>query len=49
MLTLVREDREGTTSGVSVVWQQAVPSSYVVSKELLKAYKQEIELKINFL
>ena len=27
----------------------AVPSSYVILKELLKAYKQEINLKINFL
>ena len=28
---------------------KAVPSSYVVLKELLKAYKQEIKLKKNFL
>ena len=46
--TLVREDRGGSTSGVSVVLLKASPSSYVESKELLKAYKQEIVLKINF-
>ena len=28
---------------------KALPSSYVTLKELLKAYKQEIELKKNFL
>jgi len=28
---------------------KAAPSSYVILKELLKAYKQEIELKKNFL
>ncbi len=35
------------TSGVSVVSLEAAPSSYVVPKELLKASKQEIGLKIN--
>lgn len=49
MLTLVREDREGVTSGVSVVLPKAAPSSYVTPKELLTAYKQEIGLKRDLL
>ena len=47
-MTLVREDREGVTSGGSVVLLKALPNSYVAPKELLKASKQEIGLKISF-
>ena len=40
-LTLVREDRVGRTSSVSVVTPVAVPSSYVRKGEMLKASKRE--------
>ena len=40
-LTLVREDRVGRTSSVSVVAPAAVPSSYVRKGETLKASKRE--------
>ena len=40
-LTLVREDRVGRTSSVSVVTPVAVPSSYVRKGETLKASKRE--------
>ena len=44
-LTLVREDRVGRTSSVSVVTPVAVPSSYVRKGETLKASKREIHLE----
>jgi len=40
-LTLVREDRVGRTSSVSVVTPVAAPSSYVRMGETLKASKRE--------
>ncbi len=40
-LTLVREDRVGRTSSVSVVTPVAAPSSYVRKGETLKASKRE--------
>jgi hypothetical protein len=40
-LTLVREDRVGRTSSVSVVAPAAAPSSYVRMGEMLKASKRE--------
>jgi len=40
-LTLVREDRVGRTSSVSVVAPAAAPSSYVRKGETLKASKRE--------
>jgi hypothetical protein len=40
-LTLVREDRVGRTSSVSVVAPAAVPSSYVRKGETLNASKRE--------
>ncbi len=40
-LTLVREDRVGRTSSVSVIAPAVVPSSYVRRGETLKAYKRE--------
>ena len=48
-LSLVREDRDGLTSGVSVVPPGALPSSYVGKGEALKAYKHETYHKIRFL
>ena len=47
-LTLVREDRVGRTSSVSVVAPAAAPSSYVRKGETLKASKREANLKIKF-
>ena len=40
-LTLVREDRVGRTSSVSVVAPAAAPSSYVRKGETLNASKRE--------
>ncbi len=40
-LTLVREDRVGRTSSVSVVTPVAAPSSYVRKGETLNASKRE--------
>ena len=40
-LTLVREDRVGRTSSVSVIAPAVVPSSYVRKGETLKASKRE--------
>ena len=44
-LTLVREDRVGRTSSVSVVAPAAAPSSYVRKGETLKASKRETPRK----
>ena len=40
-LTLVREDRVGRTSSVSVIAPAVAPSSYVRKGETLKASKRE--------
>ena len=48
-LTLVRKDRERVTYCVPIVLPKAALGSYVKSKELLKASKQEIDLKTSFL
>ena len=48
-LTLVREDRVGLTSGVSVVPPGALQSSYVGMGYALKAYKRETRHKMRFL
>ena len=45
-LSLVREDRDGRTSSVSVVAPAAVLSSYVRKGETLKASKRETLLKM---
>ena len=47
-LTLVREDRVGRTSSVSVVAPAAAPSSYVRKGETLKASKRETPRKTRF-
>src|SRR5690606_15223096 len=39
--SLVREDRDGRTSGVPAVWPQAAPGSHVRTGEPLKASKRE--------
>ena len=41
MPSLVREDRDGPTSGVPVVVPTAVPGSYVGTREPLNASKWE--------
>ena len=46
-LTLVREDRVGRTSSVSVVAPAAVPSSYVRKGETLNASKRETHLEMS--
>ncbi len=45
-LTLVREDRVGRTSSVSVVAPAAAPSSYVRKGETLNASKRETHLEM---
>ena len=47
MPSLVREDRDGPTSGVPVVAPAAVPGSYVGKGEPLKASKWEASPKMN--
>ena len=47
-LTLVREDRVGRTSSVSVVTPVAAPSSYVRKGETLNASKRETLHKMRF-
>ena len=48
-LILVREDRIGLTSSVSVVTPVALQSSYVGKGYALKAYKRETHHKMRFL
>ena len=45
--SLVREDRDGLTSGVPAVMPVAAPGSYVGTGEPLKASKREAALKTN--
>ncbi len=45
-LTLVREDRVGRTSSVSVIAPAVSPSSYVRKGETLNASKRETHLKM---
>ena len=47
-LSLVREDRDGRTSGVPAVTPVALPGSYVRIGETLKASKREAIPKIRF-